>query len=123
MMMRKIVYVLPYVLVILLFLIFNRSNDYYFDRAICYEKNKMSDYYLHSVVFNKYIDSTQHNRKTLLFKNIDDGEIIRMSFQHETGGFYLRTFKGDTIIKNKGSLIVTNNTQSCIDTLNYNCKP
>jgi hypothetical protein len=120
--MKKIASILIAALLISIIILLNRNNDYFFSRAICYEKKEMNNYYFYSVVTNKYTDSTQHNYNTLLIKDLSRENIVKIYIENESGGFYARIFIGDTIIKEKGSLVVKNKTQGWIDTLNYKCK-
>lgn len=98
------------------------NNDFFFSRAICYEEKEMTNHYFNSVIVNKYTDSNQHNYNTLLIKDLNSNNKIKIYIQNESGGFYSRISKGDTICKEKGSLIVINKTQGWIDTLDYKCK-
>ena len=97
------------------------NNDFFFSRAICYEKNEMINYYFNSVIIDKYTDSTQHNYNTLMIKDLNSNNKTKIYVVNESGGFYSRISKGDTIYKVEGSLKVINKSQGWIDTLNYKC--
>jgi hypothetical protein len=119
--MKKIVSITIAAFMIFLIVMLKMNKDSFFSRAICYEKKEMINYYFYSVIINKYTDSNQHNYNTLLIKDLNSENEIKIYMVNESGGFYSRIFKGDTIFKEKGSLIVINKTQGWIDTLNYKC--
>ncbi len=69
---------------------------------------KASEYYREDVfsglVLNKYIDSKQHNYKTLIVGN--DNKEHRILFDFEIGGLYEFIQIGDSIFKKKDTLDV-----------------
>lgn len=83
--------------------------------------NEKSEINLHAFVVDKYLDSTNHQYQTLIFKDLNSGKHERVYFINDTGMFYSSVCVGDTIIKEKGSLIINNISKNRIDTMKFDC--
>jgi hypothetical protein len=114
--------IISIIFVIFLVIFFSTVNDnIFFNRSICREKKEKYTLKLDAIVTNRFIDSLNHNYKTLLLKDAITGHQIKLYIINESGGFYNNVAEGDLIKKEPESLIIRNLTRNRIDTLKYNC--
>lgn len=96
-------------------------NSYFLNETNCKELNEKSDLHLHAFVVEKYLDSANHLYQTLILKDVNSGSHERVYFISDASSFYSSVCIGDTIIKEKNSLIINNITKNRFDTLKFNC--
>jgi hypothetical protein len=115
--------IISIIFVIFLTIFFSSVNDnYFFNRSICREKKEKFILKLDAIVTARFIDSLNHNYKTLLLRDTLTGRQTKLYIINESSGFYNNVTAGDILKKEPQSLIIRNLTKNRIDTLNYKCK-
>jgi len=114
--------IISIIFVIFLVIFFSTVNDnYFFNRSICREKKEKYILKLDAIVTKRFIDSLNHNYKTLLLRDAITGRQTKLYIINESNGFYKNVTTGDILKKESQSLIIRNLTRNRIDTLKYNC--
>lgn len=119
-MKRKIIGSIIFAILLIVFF-FAVNDSYFFNRSNCKEKEEKYILYLDAIVVGKFIDSINHNFKTLLLKDKSSVTNQKIYLINETSDFYCNVDIGDSIKKESKSLVIKNVSKNRIDTLIYNC--
>lgn len=92
--------------IVFLFFIFKVIIDSWNSRCDVLEEFK--SYKFNGMIVNKYIDSTDHSTKTVIIKNFSTSILDTFTLlDWDTSGFYYKIKINDTLIKDRGSDMIS----------------
>ena len=106
---------------LVIFFLLNSNNQKQFNRAVCFEKQRMELKDFLIIITLKYQDSLNHNYNTIKYIGLNDKKESKMYIINESGGFYNSIQIGDTLLKEGGNLEVKCTNRDIIYSLTYNC--